>query len=217
MTLRMFLQAAVSLRGCRAVVEVFQKSLPPFRSAPAARTVQSWLLRIGLHELSRPKANADDWIGIVDHTVPLGPRKCLLIVGVRQAVWETLDRPLAHEDLSVITLEPVEKSNGDVVFKQLEQAVEKVGVPRAILSDQGSDIRCGTRQFLKDHQRTLIRYDIAHRTALTLKKELTSDLRWASFVNGHRSSNSAANRSRGLSKRSWATWLRRRKKSKTAT
>ena len=178
----MFLQAAVSLRGCRGVVEVFQKYLPVFRGAPAASTVQSWLLRIGLHELSRPKEDAADWIWIVDHTVQLGSMKCLLIVGVRQAVWETLDRPLTHEDLSVITLEPVEKSNGDVVYEQLQQAVQKVGQPRMILSDQGADIGCGARQFLDDHKTTLICHDIAHRTALDLKAELTADSRWKSFV-----------------------------------
>ena len=178
----MFLQGAVSLRGCRAIVRVLQKYLPPFRGAPAASTVQSWLLRIGLHELLRAKAYADDWIWIVDHTIQLGAVKCLLIVGVRQAVWETLDRPLVHQDLSVITLEPVEKSNGDIVHEQLKRASEKVGAPRVILRDQGSDIRCGTSQFLKDHQTTLVCHDIAHRTALVLKAELTADSRWASFV-----------------------------------
>lgn len=178
----MFLQAAVSLRGCGAIVRLLQKYLPTFHGAPAASTVQSWLLRIGLHELSRPKVNADDWIWIVDHTLQLGPMKCLLIVGVRQSVWESLGRPLAHEDLSVITLEPVEKSCGDVVFEQLCEAVEKVGEPRMILSDEGSDIRCGTRQFLNDHRTTLVCHDIAHRTALALKKELTADSRWISFA-----------------------------------
>ena len=178
----MFLRAAVSLRGCRAVVEVFQKYLPVFRGAPAASTVQSWLLRIGLHELSRPKEAAPDWIWIVDHTVQLGSMKCLLIVGVRGAVWKTLDRPLAHEDLTVITLEPVEKSNGDIVYEQLRGAVQKVGEPRVILSDQGSDIRCGASQFLEEHKTTLVRHDIAHRTALDLKAELNADPRWKSFA-----------------------------------
>lgn len=178
----MFLQAAVSLRGCRAIVRLLQKYLPSFRGAPAASTVQSWLLRIGLHELSRSKTNASDWIWIVDHTIQLGPTKCFLIVGVRQSVWESLDRPLAHEDLSVITLEPVKKSDGEIVFEQLCEAVEKVGEPRMILSDEGSDIRCGTRHFLEEHQTTLVCHDIAHRTALVLKKELIADSQWISFT-----------------------------------
>ena len=65
---------------------------------------------------------------------------------------------------------------------RLQQAVEKVGQPRMILSDQGSDIRCGARQFLEDHKTTLVCHDIAHRTALDLKVELTADSRWKSFV-----------------------------------
>ena len=31
----------------------------------------------------RAKAQADDWVWIIDHTVQLGQEKCLLILGVR--------------------------------------------------------------------------------------------------------------------------------------
>lgn len=180
--LRVFQDAAVSLRGCKKIVCVLQDYLPSFRNAPAASTLQSWLLRLGLHELLRPKERADDWIWIVDHTIQLGSMKCLLIVGVRRSAWEISDRPITLHDLTMISLEPVETSNGDIVCQQLHAAAEKNGSPRAILSDQGSDLKRGIALFRGDDFDTLALHDIAHQTALALKEALADDPRWDAFV-----------------------------------
>ena len=182
LTLSIFQDAAVSLRGCQAVVRILQEYLPAFRSAPAASTLQSWLLRVGLHELLRPKQHADDWIWIVDHTIQLGSMKCLLIVGIRQSVWELLKRPLELHDLTMISLEPVETSNGEIVSRQLQAAEEKTGSPRAVVSDQGSDLKRGISLYRGEDSDQLILHDIAHQTALALKSELTNDPRWDAFV-----------------------------------
>jgi hypothetical protein len=182
LSVQMFLAGAVSFRGCSAVAGLLQQFVPLFRSVPAPNTVQSWLLRVGLHELVRPKDRADDWVLIVDHTIQLGKLKCLLIVGIRQSEWEQLSRPLAHQDLTFIMLEPVEKSDGEKVYQQLEAARKQVGVPRAILSDHGSDITRGTGKFLEKHPETLVHHDIAHQTAIVLKHELSADPRWDCFV-----------------------------------
>jgi hypothetical protein len=48
-------------------------------------SVRLWLLRLGLYHLDRPQERADDWMWIVDHTLQLGDRKCLIIVGIRQS------------------------------------------------------------------------------------------------------------------------------------
>ncbi len=178
----MCLQAATSFRACSGVLGLLKNRLAEFDSRPAANTVQSWLLRIGLYELQRPRQQADDWVLLVDHTVQLGTAKCLLIVGIRQSQWEQLDRPLVLSDLSPIALDLVETSNFKIVDRQLREAAEKVGVPRAILSDQGTDIVKGSRLFQQSHSNTLVCKDIAHATAVVLKKELTRDERWNSFV-----------------------------------
>lgn len=182
LTLRMVLDGAVGFRACSAVVNLIQKYLPQFRGAPVPNTAQSWLLRLGLHELQRPKEPADDWIFLVDHTLQLGAWKCLLIVGIRQASWQQLDRPLTHQDLNLLTLEPVAKSDGDQVHRQLEAAAAKVGAPLAILSDGGPDITKGAAQFQQQHPRTRVQNDIAHKAANLLKQELLADSRWEEFV-----------------------------------
>ena len=178
----MALNAAVSFRGCSAVVGLLREFLPQFRAIPAPNTAESWLLRVGLHELQRPKEQADDWVFLVDHTLQLGALKCLIIAGIRLAAWEKLDAPLTHHDLTVLTLEPIEKSSGEIVHQQLEEAAKKVGVPVAILSDEGSDLTHGAAKFRENHPQTHALRDLAHKAAVVLKHELLADPRWEQFV-----------------------------------
>lgn len=145
-------------------------------------SVRLWLLRLGLYHLDRPQERADDWMWIVDHTIPLGDRKCLVIIGIRQSAWDANDRVLSHEDVNLIDLEPVTESNGNVVYRQLEAAAGKTGVPRAITSDAGSDLHCGIELFRRRHRSTAWLYDIKHKTACLLKHGMERDASWQPFV-----------------------------------
>ena len=178
----MFLDGPASLRSCSSILGGLLDCLLQFRARPAANTIQSWLLRVGLYEIQRPKEQADDWILIIDHTIQLGTLKCLLIVAIRQAAWDKLETPLSLQDLVVVTLQVVTKSNGDVVAHQLREAAQKLGKIRAILSDQGSDIVNGANQYQAESKETLIFKDIAHATAIVLKDQLLADSRWDNFV-----------------------------------
>jgi hypothetical protein len=145
-------------------------------------TVRLWLLRLGLYQLSCPKEQADDWMWVIDHTMQLGERKCLIIVGVRQSAWDAEDRVLSHEDVQLIDLVPVTESNGKVVYKQLQAAAAKTGVPRAITSDNGPDLHRGIALFRKKYAGTAWLYDIKHKTACLLKHALEGDAAWQTFV-----------------------------------
>jgi hypothetical protein len=180
--LQMVLNGAISFRAGSAIVGLLQSFLPQFDSVPAPNTAQWWLLRVGLHELQRPKEKANDWIILFDHTVQLGRYKCLLIVGIRRSVWEKLNVPLALEHLTVLLLEPVEKSDGQQVEGQLKSVVEVVGVPQAILSDEGSDLVSGAGLFKQQHPQTHVLNDIAHKAAVVLKHELSDDPHWDAFT-----------------------------------
>src|SRR5262249_30245472 len=56
------------------------------------------------------------------------------------------------------------------------------GVPRAIVSDGGSDLKKGIALFREVHPTTDHVYDITHKVALLLKKELESDPQWDRFI-----------------------------------
>jgi len=181
--LQLVLQAASSLRGASAALGLLRDFGAEFVRRPAASTGQAWLLRVGLYELTRPKAAAEDWVWIVDHSVQLGTLKCLVIVGCRLSAWRAADRELQLQDLSVLALEPVEKSTGAIVTRQLEATTERTGlVPRLIVSDQGADLKIGISTYRATHRETAATFDIAHQAANHMKRELAADERWSKFM-----------------------------------
>jgi hypothetical protein len=141
-----------------------------------------WLLRLGYYKLMRPKVQAKDWVWIVDHTVQLGDDKCLVILGARLCDLPSAEGCISHADMEPIELAPVKKSNGEVVYQQLEQAAAKTGIPRAILSDHGTDLNAGVEKFCQQHPDTSAFYDIKHKTAALLKREFNQDPDWNRFT-----------------------------------
>jgi hypothetical protein len=149
---------------------------------PSPTSIRNWLLRVGLYQLRRPLEQADDWIWIVDHTVQLGELKCFVIVGFRHSAWlRQEERTLRHEDVELVDLVPVRTSNGEVVDQQLEAATKRTGVPKLIISDEGRDLHRGLALFEQRHVRVQWIYDIKHKTACLLKRELEHDPVWAEF------------------------------------
>jgi hypothetical protein len=181
-SLALVLRAATRLQRVAAVLAMHWDWSGLDVRAASYYSVRLWLLRLGLYQLNRPKTHADDWMWIVDHTMQLGERKCLILVGIRQSAWDPADRVLSHEDVELIDLVPVTESNGQVVYQQLEAATATTGVPRAIVSDGGSDLHCGIDQFREAHPTTAWLYDIKHKTACLLKHALDGDPAWASFT-----------------------------------
>ena len=96
------------------------------------------MVRVGLYALTCEKEKADDWLWMMDHTVQLGRWKCLVIVGIRVSVWRCLDRPLRHEDLSLLNLTPMKSADKEAVAEELKRTGQKMGTPVAVLSDEGN-------------------------------------------------------------------------------
>ena len=180
--LQLVLNAAVSLRGSARVLNIVNAVLgQPLARVPCWFSVRSWLLRVGYYKLMRTKTMADDWCWIMDHTIQLGKTKCLLILGIRLSELPK-GRSLQYQDLEPIDLLPVETSTGEVVWKQLENIATKTGVPRAIVSDAGSDLKSGIAQFCDQHDSCVSLYDIKHKTACLIKAGLTQDVDWQAFI-----------------------------------
>lgn len=182
-SLALVLHAGTPLRRVATVLGMSWKWAGIDAAVASYYSVRLWLLRLGLYRLTCPKEGTDDWMWIVDHTLQIGDHKCLIVVGIRQSAWEELDsRVLRHEDVDLIDLQPVTESNGKVVYRQLQAAAAKTGVPRAIVSDSGSDLHRGIDLFRQKHQGTTWMYDIKHKTACLLKHALERDASWRPFV-----------------------------------
>ncbi|HFC91950.1 MAG TPA: hypothetical protein ENJ51_03980 [Leucothrix mucor] len=93
------------------------------------------------------KVIANDWCWIVDHTIQLGTTKCLLILGIRLSDLPPEGESLRYEHLEPIDLFPVETSNEEIVWQQLETTALKTDIPRVIVSDYGSDLKSGIEKF----------------------------------------------------------------------
>ena len=176
----LILSASARMRCASRVMELFMVFLGLPISAPTWHTGRLWLMRLGYYKLTRPKEVADDWVWIVDHSVQIGVEKCFLILGVRLKDLPE-NRPLKYEDVEPIDLVPVKKSNGNIVYEQLEKASKKTGLPAEIISDHGSDIKAGVDRFCLQHKETISIYDIKHKTASILKREFEKDEDWLQF------------------------------------
>jgi hypothetical protein len=144
---RGLLEARAGQRGLAAVLRMVSRWLPGGGATPCANTARMWLLRLGLYELTRPRRKAHDWVWILDHTVQLGPHKALAIISVRLGRWK--QKPLRHSDVTVLDIAPMLHSTGEAVESRMAAAVEKTGVPRAIVCDGGTDLRRGIADFQK--------------------------------------------------------------------
>lgn len=176
------LEHAASLRCASGASATFLALLPGSLSGPAWSTGRLWLLRLGYYKLTRPKERADDWVWIVDHSVQLGDDKVFVILGVRLADLPPAGQCLSLADVEPLAILPVKQSNGEIVHQQLEETLEKTGVPREIISDHGSDVQAGVTRFLAAHPETCAIYDIKHKTAAVLKHELAPDAAWQRFT-----------------------------------
>lgn len=176
------LSAATSLRGAGRALAVMQACAGIVPWSPSWSSTRLWLLRLGYYKLTRAKEAGEDWVWIVDHVVQTGQEKGLLIVGLRLSAVPAVGEYLTHADVEPIAVYPVTQSNGEIVYQQLEEARTRTGVPREILSDQGSDLHKGIQEFCQVHPETSCIYDIKHKVAAVLKRELGASPTWQEFA-----------------------------------
>ena len=177
----LLLQARTGFRAASRVVAAIVQFLGVSWEIPEHTTGRTWLLRVALYQLERPKQKADDWIWIVDHTVQIGPEKCLVVLGVRVCELPPPGECLRLEHLHPLKMFPVTSSNQHVVQAQLEETLQTTGAPTAILGDHGGDLQAGVNRFCQAHPATRNLYDIAHKAANLLKARLERNESWKSF------------------------------------
>jgi hypothetical protein len=174
------IDCGASFRCAASVLELFQ-TRDEHERVPDWSTGRLWLLRIGLAALLGPLVIADDWVWVVDHSIQIGTCKCLIILGIRLSDFP-VGRPLRHEDMEPIALVPMRNSTKVTVAEQLQEAIKRTGVPRAILSDRGSDLHGGVEIFRQSHPETIESQDIKHKAACLLKARLEGDECWNQYT-----------------------------------
>jgi len=179
---RLVVQAGVAMRAVPRVFMILYHKLEATTVIPAASSVRWWLQRLGLYALREPLPRAGDWVLLIDHSVQIGTVKVCVILGIRLSDVPYPGRALRYEDMHVIAVIPVEQSTGEIVDAQLEQATLRIGIPRQIVSDGGSDVKKGAALFAGRHPETTVTYDAAHHGAIVLKRRFEDDPRWSEYI-----------------------------------
>jgi hypothetical protein len=182
LSLKLVLQAGSSLRGAAAAMTQFVQHEFACFDVPSFSTIRSWLLRVGHYALTRPLDRSRPWVWLVDHTIQIGVQKILVILGCPMDQVPFGQRALQLADLQLVALVPMEKSNAALVEAELEQAVQRTGRPRLIVSDQGSDLKKGIRDFQGWYPRTAYVPDVAHYGATLLEHAWDDQPRWQQFI-----------------------------------
>jgi hypothetical protein len=176
------LEAGSSLRGAAMALALFVEHGWASFAVPCFSTIRSWLLRVGYYALTRPLDKTKSWLWLLDHTIQIGTQKILVILGCPMDQVPFGQRALQLSDLQLVALVPMAKSNGDAVERELENAAQRTGVPRLIVSDQGSDLRKGITDYLEFRPGTAYVPDAAHYGANLLEHAWDQQPRWQQFV-----------------------------------
>lgn len=176
------LSEGLSLRGARAAFVRCYFWLR--RKMPSHTVIRDWILQLGYYKLTMIQ-KSEDWIGMIDLSIQIGAKKCLLILGV-QASTLLKRKPLTFEDVHVLHMELLEKTSGPIICEILKKSEEKVGRYAQFCHDQGSDLISGTRLYTQAIQATEgrqipITHDVAHKIANLLAVE-AEELEWAEFA-----------------------------------
>jgi hypothetical protein len=179
--LGLVLLAGVTLRAAaRASVLLSALAHGPDRS-----TGRWWLLRLGLYRLRRDLDPGDDWCWLIDHTALLGRHRLLVVLGMRLRDWRVRadcgQGALQFTHVSVLRLAAVKDPNAEQVHAQLKSLADRVGPPRAIVSDHGADVLAGIQQFRRHRPGVAEIYDIKHFAANRLKGLLERQPAWVEF------------------------------------
>ncbi len=178
----MVIQGAISMRAASRISGLICEFLGGHRlDGLSHSTVQNYLLRVGLDRIENASDDCPDRVWITDHMIAAGSLKCLVVLGISADAFAQLDRPLEHHDVDVLTLIPTEASNGSIVNKQLEELAQRRGVPVAILSDRGSDLKKGVELFQETHSQTISLYDIVHLASRLIWKRLSKADRFSEY------------------------------------
>src|SRR3990167_4067389 len=80
MSLLLVLSEGLSLRGARASFVRCYFWLQ--RKMPSHTAIRDWILQVGYYKLMTIQ-KSKDWIGMLDLSIQIGAKKCLLILGVQ--------------------------------------------------------------------------------------------------------------------------------------
>ena len=127
-----------------------------------------------------------NWMLIGDVTVDIGTIKCLVTVAVDlNDLEEREDYTIKLEDLEIVGISPTEHSDGEFACEAFKVGIERLGgvdAVKGLVIDQGPDVKKGATLLQKANSKVQVFFDISHKLALVVEKELKDDPRWVEYT-----------------------------------
>lgn len=184
MCVRLFIVGASPLRTTSKSLKIAFTILPELTGyqAPSFTTIKYWVQQIGYYKLKHAKTIASDWMVLIDASIQMGEKKCVVVLGCRAVNLRKIkNRALTLEDLEILSMRIVSCLNGEVINEMLREVALAVGKITAICSDRGSEILRGVRRFQEISPETRHISDTAHRVSNLLEATLEKTPQWKEF------------------------------------
>lgn len=138
-----------SLRCAAATVGFFSRELMGWEyKAPAWKTISNWVERCGLHALNLTRELSGEFVAISDITIQIGKEQLFLLLGVRDELIKTLNRPLTVADINVLGMEVQSSWTGaDIVAFIHRSLAERPNVRLTyMVCDKGTNLLAAWRE-----------------------------------------------------------------------
>lgn len=182
--MRLFIVGASPLRTTSKSLKLSFAIFPELKGyrAPSFTTIKNWVQQVGYYKLKRIKTNANDWMVLIDASIQMGEKKCVVALGCRANTLRKIkNRALTLQDLEVLSMRIVSCLNSDVVTEMLNEVTLAVGKIISICSDRGSEILRGVKDFQLTSPETRHISDTAHRVSNLLENTLEKTSQWRQF------------------------------------
>ena len=161
--------------------------------SPSHTVINDWSKKVGFFVYHQPKDKTIESLWIIDFSIQIGKNKLMLVLRIdlnkiknwKQHKNSTKGKKqqlqICFKDVEVIHMKILENTAYEFTLSELEQIVEKCGLPLFILSDEGSDLAKGIRIFIEKNPGIEHLNDISHKISNILKAELEDDIKWKEF------------------------------------
>jgi len=179
---RLVITAASPLKTATNCLKISFKILPELKiySAPSCTTIKRWVQKVGYYKLKQLKTIAGDWMVLIDASIQMGEKKCILVVGCRKSSLQK-NRALILEDLEILSVRIVSTINAKLITQVLQEVTSLVGKVMCVCSDRGSEILRGVKDYQVINSNTRHISDTAHRVANFLEAALEKSECWKKF------------------------------------
>jgi hypothetical protein len=135
--------------------------------------VINWSLQLGLSLLKNVQSISEPWVAIMDHSIDIGVKKVLVVLRVKLSVMKNRESAITLKDCECIGLKVHEKSNGDIVAKDLKEIFNQAGVPAAVVKDGGGDLSNGVDLWKEQNKQNQVEIieDVGHVVANAIKAQ----------------------------------------------